>query len=111
MFVSFNIDRCKSVLNDKITISLYYNDKLDVENEKSRLDKFAVKCKLNEWGWQIPCEIATYVSDVHHGSILFNQEFAYITIFESRRPIHDKTSVNSQNLQQTDDNDNIQNSL
>ena len=50
VFVSFNIDRCKSVLNDKITIPLYYNDELDVENEKSRLDKFAVKCKLNKRG-------------------------------------------------------------
>ena len=89
-FVSFNIDRCQSILNDKITISLYYNNKLDVENEKSRLDKFAVKCKLNERGWQIPCEIATYVSDFHYGSVLFNREFAYITTFEYGRPI-DKT--------------------
>ena len=63
MFVSFNIDRSQSVLNDKITISIYYNDKLDVENEKSKLDKFAIKCKLNERGWQITCENATYVSD------------------------------------------------
>ena len=63
MFVSFNIDRSQSILNDKITISIYYNDKLDVENEKSKLDKFAIKCKLNEQGWQITCENATYVSD------------------------------------------------
>ena len=40
---------------------LYYNNKLDVENEKSRLEKFAVKCKLNKQGWQILCEIVTYV--------------------------------------------------
>ena len=49
--VNFNIDQCPSTPNDKITIYLYYDDKLDVENEKSRLDKFAVKCKLNERGW------------------------------------------------------------
>ena len=51
VFFIFNIDQFQSTLNDKITISLYYNDKLDVENEKSWLDKFAVKCKPNEHGW------------------------------------------------------------
>ena len=30
VFVSFNIDHCPSILNDKIAISLYYNDKLDI---------------------------------------------------------------------------------
>ena len=34
VFVSFNIDGCPSILNDKVTISLYYNDKIDVENER-----------------------------------------------------------------------------
>ena len=34
-FVSFNNDRCSSILNEKITIPLYYNNKLDVENGKS----------------------------------------------------------------------------
>ena len=52
VFVSFSIDRCQSILNDKITISFYYINKLDVENEKSRLDKFVVKCKFNERGWR-----------------------------------------------------------
>ena len=47
VFVSFNIDRCPSILNEKITISLCYKDKLDVENEKSRLDRFAAKCKAS----------------------------------------------------------------
>ena len=70
MFVSFNIDRCQSILNDKITISLYCNDKLDVENEKDILDKFAVKCKLNKQGWQILCEIATYISKFHYARII-----------------------------------------
>lgn len=65
VFVRFNIDRCQSVLNNKMTISLYYNNKLDVENENSRLDKFTVKCNVNERGWQTPCEIVTYVSDIH----------------------------------------------
>lgn len=73
--------------NDKIIISLHYNDKLDVENEKSRLDKFAVKSKLNERVWGIPCEIATYISNFQYGSILFNREFAYVTTFEYRQPI------------------------
>ena len=87
VFVSFNIDWCQSIMNDKITISLYYNDNLDVENEKSKLDKFAVKCKFNEWGWRIPCEIFAYVSDFHHRRILFNQEFACIITFEFKQPI------------------------
>ena len=86
--MSFNIDRSQSILNDKITISIYYNDKLDVENEKSKLDKFAIKCKLNERGWQITCENATYVSDFDaFGSVLFNRKFAYITTFKYRRLI------------------------
>ena len=91
VFVSFNIDRCQSILNDKITISFYYNDKLDLKNEKSRLDKFAVKCKFNKQDRQIPCDIATYVSDFHYGSILFNQQYAYITTFEYRRLTDNKT--------------------
>ena len=89
VFASFNIDRCPSILNEKITISLYYNDKLDVKNEMSILDKFAAKCKLNKRGWQIPCEIATYVSHFHYGSVFFNREFAYVTTFEYRRPIYE----------------------
>ena len=60
VFVSFNIDLCQS-------ISPYYNDKLDVENEKDRLDKYAVKSKLNERSWQIPCEIATYIPIFYYG--------------------------------------------
>ena len=74
--MSFKIDRCQSILNNKITISLFYNSKVDVENEERRLDKFAVRYKLNERGWQILCEIFIYVSDFHYDSILFNQEFA-----------------------------------
>ena len=37
VFVSLNTDRCQSILSNKITISFYCNDNLDVENEKSRL--------------------------------------------------------------------------
>ena len=38
-------------MNDKITISLYYKNKLDVENEKDRLQKFAVNGNsMNEAG-------------------------------------------------------------
>ena len=113
VFVSFNIDRCQSILNDKITISLYYNNKLDVENEKRRLDRFVTKCKLNERGWQIPCEIATYVSNFDYGSVLFNQEFVYITTFEYRRPIDETFIMLTMRIvdQTEDNNDNIQNSL
>lgn len=57
MFVSFNIDRCPHILDDKITMSLYYNNKLDVEDEKSRLDKFAAKCNLKERSWRTPCKL------------------------------------------------------
>ena len=113
VFLSFNIDRCQSILNDKITISLYYNNKLDVENEKRRLDRFATKCKLNERGWQIPCEIATYVSNFDYRSVLFNQEFVYITAFEYRRPIDETFIMLTMRIvdQTEDNNDNIQNSL
>ena len=51
VFVSFNTDRCQSILSNKTTISFYYNDNLDVENEKSRLEKFPIKCKVNKQGW------------------------------------------------------------
>ena len=105
MFVSFNIDRWQSILNDKINISLCYNNKLDIENEKSRLDKFTVKWKLNKRGWQVRCEIAIYSSDFHYGSILFHREFAYITTSDYRRPIDNKTFIcfdlaNSENRRQ-----------
>ena len=105
VFVSFNTDRWQSILNDKINISLCYNNKLDIENEKSRLDKFTVKSKLNKRGWQVRCEIAIYSSDFHYGSILFNREFAYITTSDYRRPIDNKTFVcfdlaNSENRRQ-----------
>ena len=50
VLVSFNIDCFQFVINDKITIFLYYNKKLDVANEKTRLDNFAVNSKLNERG-------------------------------------------------------------
>lgn len=87
MVANFNIDCCVSILNEKITISVYYNDKLDVKNKKGILDNLAVKCKLNERGWWIPCKISTYISHFHYGSILFNRQFAYITTFEYRRSI------------------------
>ena len=77
VFVSFNIDRCPHFWMIR-WVSLHYNNKLDVEDEKSMLDKFTVKCKLNVHGCQIPCEITTYISDFHYGIILFNKEFAYI---------------------------------
>ena len=80
VFVSLNMDRCQSILNDTVTISLYFNDKLDVENEKDKVDKLAVKYKVNKCGWQILCKITTYISNFHYGSILFNQEFAYFWV-------------------------------
>ena len=84
VFVSFNIDQCLSSRTDKITISLVYDKKLDVEKEKRYLNQLAKKCKLNERGWKVPCEITTYISDFHYGSILFNRDFAYVTCFEFR---------------------------
>ena len=116
VFVSFNIARCQFILNEKINISLYYNDKIDVENEKSRLDKFAVKCKLNERGWQITCEITTYVSDFHYGSAFFSTE-NFLTLLLSSiddrltRLLHVATLPTMRiDDKIDDDNDNIQNS-
>ena len=106
VILSFNIDRCFSILNDKITILVYYDDaSLDVENEKSRLDKSAAKCKLNEWGWRIPYEIATYRSIFQPGSVLFDRDFAYVTIFEFRRPVNvDEVFFDWMNLTQDTEN-------
>ena len=87
--LSFNIDCCLSILNDKITISFYYDDaSLDVENEKCRLDMSAAKSKLNKQGLQILCEIVTYRSIFYRGSVLFDRDFAYVTAFEFRRPVN-----------------------
>ena len=64
-----------------ISISLYYDEKLNVEKEKRQLDQFARKCKLCERGWEVPCKITTYISDFQYGIILFNRNFAYPTGF------------------------------
>ena len=85
VFVNFNTDQCLSKLTDRISISLYYDKKLEVEKEKRQLDQFAIKCKLSARGWQIHCKITTYISDFHYGSILFNRNFVYTTCFEFRR--------------------------
>ena len=85
-FISFNIVQCLSKLTDKISILLYYDEKLDVEKEKRQLDEFAIKCKLSECGWQVFCEFTTYISVFHYESILFNRNCAYTTCFEFRRP-------------------------
>ena len=76
VFVSLNIDCFQSAINDQIKIFLYNNNKLDVANEKTRLDNFAVNSKLNERGWQIPCKIPPYISNFQYDNILFNREFA-----------------------------------
>ena len=72
-------------MTDKISISLYYDEKLDVEKEKKQMDQFTRKCKLCERGWKVPCEIATYISNFNYGGILFNREFANTTCFEFKR--------------------------
>lgn len=52
VMLNCNIDRCLSIHNDKISISFCYDSsRFDVENEKHRLDKQAVKCELYECGW------------------------------------------------------------
>ena len=48
VFVTFNIDQCLLKTTDVISISLYYDEKLDVEKEKRLLDQFPRKCKLSE---------------------------------------------------------------
>ena len=85
VFVTFNIKQCLSEKTDKISISLYYDEKLDIEKGKRQLDQFARKCKLCERGWQVPCSIVTCISDFNYGCILFNREFTYTTYFEFTR--------------------------
>ena len=73
-------------MTDKISISVYYDEKLDIEKEeKKQLDQFARKCKLSEQGWKVPCEIAMYISDFNYGGILFNREFTYTTCLEFKQ--------------------------
>ena len=86
MSVSFNIDQCLSNRTDKISISLFYDEKLDVEKEKKYLDQFSKKCKLSKRGCQVPCEIAGSNSDFHDGSMLFNRNVSYTTCFKFRQP-------------------------
>ena len=69
-----------------ISISLYYDKKLDLKTEKRQLDQFAIKCKLSQHGLQGPGKITTYISDFHYGSILFKRNFVYKTCFKFRRP-------------------------
>ena len=59
VFASFNIDQCLLSKTDKIFVSLFYDEKLNVEKEKKQLYQFARKCKLSEHSWQVPCEITT----------------------------------------------------
>ena len=40
VLVSFNIDQCPSRKGEKISVSLFYNEKLVIENKKA-LDQFA----------------------------------------------------------------------
>ena len=86
VFVSFNIDQCLLSKTDKISILLIYDETLNVEEKKKQLDQIARKCKLCQQGLQVPCEITTYNSDFHYGSILFNRNFTYTTCFGFRRP-------------------------
>ena len=85
VLLRFNIDQCLSKMTDKISIPLYYDEKLDVKKEKRQLDQFSRRCKLSERGWQVLCEIATYIFDFNYSSILFNREFAYTTCFKFGR--------------------------
>ena len=62
--------------------------RLDVENEKSRLEKCPVKCELNKRSRYIPCEIATYRPIFHLGSVLLDQDFTYVMTFEFRQPVN-----------------------
>ena len=46
VFVSFNIDHYLSKRTDKITIPLFYNENLDVEEEKRYFDQFVKSVNL-----------------------------------------------------------------
>ena len=54
VFVTFNIDQCLSKMTDKISIYLYYEEKLDIEKEERQLDQLVREAKLSECGWQVP---------------------------------------------------------
>ena len=48
VLITFNINQYLPKMVEKISVSLYYDEKLDVEKEKRQLDQFARKCKLSE---------------------------------------------------------------
>ena len=56
-FVSFNNDRCSSILNEKITIPLYYNNKLDVENGKSGQTRSLQSANLSSKVGKFPAKL------------------------------------------------------
>ena len=90
VMLNCNIVCCQSISIDKICISFYYdNSCLDVENEKLKLDKEAIKGKLNERSWRIPCEIVIYRSIFHSRSAISDRDFAFVTTFEFKRPLND----------------------
>lgn len=77
---------------DKITVSLFYDEKLDIGKEKIFIDQFVRNCKLYKCSLQVACEIITYISDFNYDDILFDRELICVTCFEFRRPT-DETFV------------------
>ena len=73
VLVSFNINQCLSSKTDKISSSLFYDEKLVNEKEKQTLDQFARKCKLDRHSWQLPGEIIANGSIFNYSEILFNK--------------------------------------
>ena len=87
VLVSFNTDKYLPRKTYKISISLFYDEKLVIEKVKKKktLDQFATECKLSRHSWQLPCKIITNGSIFNGSEILFSKEYKYITTFEFTR--------------------------
>ena len=66
----------------KITVSLFYDEIIDIEKEKGFLDQFARKCKICKRGWQSTGPITLHQSEYNYSNVLLDQEYRYVTSFE-----------------------------
>ena len=88
--VVFNIETYK------VIVSLFYDEKIEIEEEKGFLDQFARKRKICKWGWQSTSQITSYQSEFNYSNALLDQEFTYVTSFEFKRWMTDKIVLHNE---------------
>ena len=90
MNVVFNIETYK------IIVSLFYDEKIDIEKEKGFLDQFARKSKICKRGWQSTGQITSHQLEFNYSDILLDREFRYVTSFEFKRRPTDETVLHNE---------------